>query len=366
MQKSKPTTISKTSKTYSRILIASSVATLIVATPVMAQEKPTFYGAIKTSINQVDNGDESSLNVSSNSTRVGIKGGLDIENKFDIFYQLEVEYDNTEEGEFTGGRNSFIGIKDDFGKIAIGQHDTPVKKIRSNGAVLFSDTIADSRAILSARADEDGTSLDERAKNAIFYKSPQIAEAIEVFVLYSTDNEADYGGDPDRADNNDEDLFSASITYKKDGVYLAVGIEEQSVDGGDDVEITRIGASYKTGELQFGGVFEDADAGDGSPLSRSAFALNGRYNMSSETWVGVQIATADDFDNSSDTGASHISAGIYHKLASPTQVYAVLAMTDNDDNAQFGISQGGIQDRIIADAPGDEVTGISVGIEHKF
>ena len=349
-----------------KFFIAASLTSIAISTSAIAEEKPAFYGAIKTSVNHVDNGDESSLNVSSNSTRVGIKGDLSIENKFDVFYQLEVEYDNTEEGEFIGGRNSFVGIKDDFGQIAIGQHDTPVKKIRGNGAVLFDDTIADSRAILSARATQQGTALDERAKNAIFYKSPTISDAIQVFVLYSTDNEADYGGDPDRADNNDEDLFSASVSYKKDGVYVAVGVEEQSVDGGDDVEITRLGASYKMGEFQFGGVFEDADAGNGNVLTRSAFALNGRYNMSSDTWVGVQFASADDFDGSSDTGATHISGGIVHKLAAPTTVYAVLAMTDNDDNARFGISQGGIQDRIIAAAPGDEVTGISVGIEHKF
>ena len=121
-----------------------------------------FYGAIKSSVNATDDGDESNISVSDNSTRVGVKGGLKLESPHEIVYQFELGLDTTERQAFNSGRNSYIGLKGEFGQVAIGQHDTPYKKVRGNGAEIFDDTIAGSRAIISAIADDDGDHLDVR------------------------------------------------------------------------------------------------------------------------------------------------------------------------------------------------------------
>ena len=277
-----------------------------------------------------------------------------------MVYQLEMEFDTTERSNFNSGRNSFIGAKGSFGKVAVGQHDTPLKKVRGKGAVIFGDTIADARSILSAVADSSGTKLDDRVRNAIFYYSPKFSNT-QVFLLYSADTTS--GG---TTDDNDNDLSSASIVHKNGPLYVGLAYQNKAIAGGDDLTVSRIAFSYKTGALRFGGVAESADAGSNNSLTRDAFALNLRYDVNAKTWAGVQVAQADDYDGSTDTGATNVSFGVYRKLGDKTNVYVVASSTNNDDNAQFGLSQGGIQDKTTAFAAGEKVTGVSTGIEHKF
>ena len=241
----------------------------------------------------------------------------------------------------------------------VGQHDTPFKDVRDHGSVLFTDTVADARSIISAVADSADAKLDDRVRNAIMYYSPKVNNT-QLFILYSADTTA--GG---TTDDNDNDLSSISVIHRHGPLYIGLGYQNKAL-AGDDLTATRVAASYKFGEIQVGGIFETSDAGNNNSLTRDAIALNLRYNLSKKTWAGVQIGQAEEYDGSSDTGATNISLGVVHKLADKTKVYVVASATENDDNAQFGLSQGGIQDKTTAFAPGDTVSGISTGIEHKF
>jgi len=342
------------------------VVSLLAFNTAYAEGSYTLYGAIKASVNATDDGNESANSISDNSTRFGLKGDKDIDENLNAFYQIELGVDVTERTEFNGGgRNSFIGLQCDFGKVMIGQHDTPYKDIRDFGAELFNDTIGGARSIISAVADDNGAKLDNRAKNAIMYKSPEF-DGISLFLLYSTDMKTPSGTAKDGADDNDNDLYSLSATYKLGATYIAIAYEEKSNAGADDTESWRVAASYKFSEFQVGGIVESADNGNGNVLTRDAYSVNGRYNINAKTWAGVQLAMADDYDKSSNTSATNVSVGIMHKLAKPTTVYAVIAATANDNNASFGLAQGGIQDTVVAAAPGDDVTGLSVGVVHKF
>ena len=323
-----------------------------------ASEMPTFYGAFKLSLNSIDDGNDSNLTVSNNDSRVGIKGDHQLPKELKLIYQMEMEFDSTERNGFSSGRNSFAGLNGSFGTFMLGQHDTPLKKIRSHGAELFDDTIAGSRSIISAVSGDTGAKLDDRAKNAVMYFSPSINDT-KLFVLYSTDTNP---GD-EVVDNNDNDLVSVNVIHASGPLYVGIGYQDKTVG---DIQATRLGASYKFGQYQVGGIFETADAGDNNPLTRDAIEVNFRYNMSDSTWAGIQIGQADDYDGSTDTGATNISVGVVHSMDKNTEFYVVASSTDNDDNARFGLAQGGNQDKVIANMPGDRVTGVSTGVAYKF
>ncbi|MGD8560196.1 MAG: porin [Gammaproteobacteria bacterium] len=343
-------------------LINRFIVTIAVtlSTTALAADEFDFYGAFKVSLNTSDDGDESNLSVSNNSSRVGIKGGKSLKDNMNLVYQLEMEFDTTERERFNSGRNSFIGVEGDYGQILAGQHDTPLKDIRAHGADIFGDTIADIRSTISAVADDSGTRLDIRARNAIMYKSPK-ENKTKLFFLYSADRDAN-----DTPDDNSKDLVGISVMHVQGPVYVGLAYENQSVPGAEDIDAIRFAGSYKFGDYQIGAIVESADAGDNNSLTREAYAFNGRYNLTEKTWTGVQLGMVADYDGSSDTGATNISAGISHDLADATSVYAVISQTMNDDNASFGLSQGGIQDTVTAAFPGDDVSGISVGLVHKF
>ena len=346
-------------KTISSIALLLFV--LLYSLTSSANEEYKVYGAIKASVDSTSDGSDTDLSVSNNSTRVGLKGQMKTDINLSLVYQIELGVDVTERSKLDSGRNSYIGIKGDFGRFLIGQHDTPLKDIRIGGTELFNDTLAGSRSIISAVADDGGAKIDNRVKNAIMYYSPSMA-GTQVFLLYSADNSKT----PDSPDDNDADLSGVSVTHKTGGFYIGVGLENKSNPGSVDTEALRIATSFKFNQFQVGAVIESADKGVNDSLTRDAFALNGRYFINKTTWAGIQFAKADSFDGSSNTGATNISAGIQHKLAKPTTVFVVVSSTNNDAGASFGLSQGGVQDAVTAANPGDQVRGLSVGLVHKF
>jgi len=344
-----------------KILVGFVLIQIFSISSVWADDHLEFYGAIKVSLDSTNDGGDTDLSVSNNSTRVGIKGKQNLDNNLKVVYQLELGIDVTERTKIDSGRNSFIGLESSFGKVLLGQHDTPLKDLRAHGAELFNDTLAGSRSMISAISDGSGAKIDNRVKNAIMYYSPKKA-GVQVFLLYSADNSKN----PDSPDNNDNDLYGASVTVQMGPVYVGFGLENKSNPGAVDIEAYRLTGSYKFSSFQFGAILETVDNSNNDTLSRDAFALNGRYNISPKTWVGLQWLIAGDYDGSSNTGGQNYSLGIEHRMAKTTTVFAVLSTTNNDSDASFGLAQGGIQDAVTAATPGDSVSGVSFGIVHKF
>jgi predicted porin len=60
-----------------------------------------------------------------------------------------------------------------------------------------------------------------------------------------------------------------------------------------------------------------------------------------------------------------IALGVDHKLAKNTSVYAVYAGISNDDAAGSGFTNSG-HDGTVAAVTGEDSTGISLGMIHKF
>ena len=76
------------------------------------------------------------------------------------------------------GRNTFIGLKGDWGTVLLGKHDTPLKLV-GRAVDLFGDTMADSRNVM-------GGGSDTRANNVVAYISPSFS-GFSFAAAYSTD-----------------------------------------------------------------------------------------------------------------------------------------------------------------------------------
>lgn len=94
----------------------------------------------------------SAKKVSSNTSRLGLKGSEDLGDGLSAIWQIEqqVNIDDTTCAGGTGTlatRNSFGGLKSDsMGTVLLGRHDTPYK-IATRKLDVFADNLADSRAL---------------------------------------------------------------------------------------------------------------------------------------------------------------------------------------------------------------------------
>jgi predicted porin len=129
-------------------ILAIAVATMAASTAAMADT--TVYGNIHLSLNQADNDvpdADNNLNVSSNTSAIGVKGSEDLGDGMKAIYQLEWEIDiglkpdltpddnkargNDSAGDVGAlkGRDQFVGLKGGLGTIKFGTMSSNYKQM---------------------------------------------------------------------------------------------------------------------------------------------------------------------------------------------------------------------------------------------
>lgn len=322
------------------------------------------YGKIHVSI---DNSDTDGLNddsyqdgvsVSSNSTRVGLKGQYQ-----QVIYQIEqeVRIDDGSKGNFAD-RNSFIGLTGDWGSLRTGIYDTPFKSIGSKWGI-FGDTVGDRRAILGAGY-QSGNQLNERARNMIMYQYDH-DRALEVQAMYAVDPEDD-GTNAGVVDNNKHEMFGAGLWWHFADITLSIAYEDWTghsyiIDG----NAYRIAAVWTYSSHRFGVIYEDIDPSIANEFSRDAFGVNWKWRFIDDWDLRLQYLVADNAANTTGTGGSNISAGTYHELNDKTRLYLAYTASRNDANAKFPAVDGGHGDEVKT-VFGGRPNSLSLGIEFKF
>lgn len=351
------------------IIIAATVAGILLpaSSAFAAQilgDKLEIYGKAHLSIDSSDRDDPSVTNdgvgVSSNSSRLGFKGVLPA-GDFKFIYQVESEirFDEGASGSTLAGRNTYAGLRGGFGQIILGQYDTPFKTVASKWG-LFGDSVGERRAILGASY-SDGNQLNERAKNAIMYTYKN--KALRLDVMYANDPEKGTSG---ATDNIDKNMLSVGLRYKSGPLWL--GIASESWEGqskAGNVDALRVGAKYKFGSVQLGAFYETIDSDNKAQWKRDATGLNAKFKISKKTDIRAQYLVVDDADGTTDTGATKISFGIFHKLDKKAQVYIAYGATDNDANAKFQAVDGGHGDEVKT-VNGGNPSALSLGLIYKF
>ncbi|MGE8571157.1 MAG: porin [Acinetobacter amyesii] len=197
--------------------LAAAIALSLLAGSTFAA--PTFYGEIDASVdylpedNKTGVSDKDVVEISSNSSFLGLKGDEKLTDRLSAVYAIEWAFNSDGEGDDWSKRNRFVGLKDaKLGTLKVGAHDTPLKQL-SSPVDTFNNYVGN-------RADVAGIMTGEnRVDNVVVYESPafKIAEgAIKVNALLATGESSGIKSDKGvvkTAGRGLGDAWSASVVY---------------------------------------------------------------------------------------------------------------------------------------------------------
>lgn len=309
------------------------------------------YGRAHLSGDVLGDGSDYGLNLSSNSSRLGFRAKHEIKPGLEAFVQLEQNVRFDQRGGDFASRDSFAGVRGDWGQFRVGSFDTPGKLLRARVDV-FNDRLGDLRNV--ARNPGSGVDFDQRFRNGMHYRSPSMS-GVTFDLHYSPHNATD------STTENDLQALSAAVSYAGDKVWL--GASYEVIEGAElDPAALRLGATYAVNDQwQLLGFFQHATdllLGD-----RQVFGGGFKYRFGDYAFMAqAHHATENDV---SDTAATMISAGIDYYVARNFTLYSIIGFTDNDDLADFSVSAGG-RDTSVRPELGNRASGLSVGFIYNF
>jgi predicted porin len=322
-------------------MLAITVAAAFAA-PAMADT--TLYGKLHNAIQITDSGADGAgtqTTVSSNSSRIGVKGSEKLTDDLSAIYQIEWGLNSAENGSGLSDRNRYLGLKGSWGALVTGRIDTPEKNV-GRKAELMGDSIGDARAITGRGI------ADARANDVVAYMSPKMGGASFAVAAVHED-----GG-------NQTQGYSANAMYKAGG--LTAGVGHTNVDGAGDT--TRIAGKYDFGAGAVTALIQqDNDLSGVDGADRDVWGIGGMMKTASGA-VKIQHYNAGETGEADNTGASLTAVGYDHNLSKRTTLYARYAQVDNDENANYALG-GGVGDNVPA-AAGDDPSGVALGLIHKF
>lgn len=314
------------------IILMGSVLSVPAAVAASPME---FYGIAHVSIDSISGtGVTKDLQVTSRSSRLGVKGEKNFKGGLQGFYKFEFQYDMADDNngdDFIKSRNMYVGIKDsDLGSLLIGRHDTAMKK--AIGIKIFSDTVAEMTSVMGK-----DVGLYNRTDNTIFYKSNNFGP-VQVMASVSTLE--------DDAANESFDVKSIAVTYKTKNLYVGLANESitsfaaPGIQGQEGSRLTvgytfdsgnKIGAGYESGKYDTG-------------ADHKAYVINGIMKLSDlykvKATIGKRTAVEDE---------TAYGIGFVRDLGDKSELYAIYHINKND-----------------IDTPVNEVKTLSLGMTYVF
>jgi len=349
-------------------VIAAAIAAAVAAPAAMAGA-PTVYGQINMSLDSVSIKDagvtdkqNSGVRVTSNASRVGIKGSEDLGNGLKAIYKIEwgVNVAGEKDGSYKAAeslsaRNAYVGLAGGFGAVLMGRHDTPFKMAQPTDT--FNDGYGDNKPMAGGLGlYSAGGEL--RVSNVLAYVSPSFGGVKFVGALVPKETNGDA-----TKESGISDVYSAALMYgsKKKGLYLSGAVTGASKDATGIKGFTsyRLAAQYTMGALMANVMYQDfdfsgfkADA-DGVFVDGSNWQMNLAYTIGAATLKGKYSAVDYDFKGKKDGSA--YALGVDYSLGKKTTAYIEYVATDNfsPESGSYGVKKS-------------EDTYISVGLLHKF
>lgn len=201
-----------------RQLMALAVGVLFFGSINGVHAGAKIYGRLNVSFGNLDDGADSSTYISSNASRLGLKGSEGLGGALKLVWQIESGIDRAGEnnggdfGDALASRNTYIGVAGGFGVVLVGKYDTPLR-ILGRKVALFRDQIGDSRNLISAA--NGGAGFDLRADNVVAWGSKDLRDFNIMVALVAEDGV------------KDSDAISAHGIYNKGPLMVGVGFENQ-------------------------------------------------------------------------------------------------------------------------------------------
>jgi predicted porin len=345
-------------------------------TPALAMAADVkIYGRAHVSLDYLDDGaDYNEVGLSSNRSRLGFKAEQKLENGMTVFGQIEQEVNfasGSQDGKSVdfATRDTFVGLKGDFGQVRAGRFDSPFKVAR--GPVnFFGSMVGDIRNVTRVSDNK----FDERNENTVEYKSPKFGGGFNVLAALSLHPSTSIPKDATTGEGQDDNkVYDLALTYKEGPVDFAAAYEryeENSAIGAGERDGFRVAAAYKiTPELNFGGLYQylthDLEGTAAKYADAQVFGVAADYKVAPKTYVRGQVFHRDV--DTEDANSTLLAVGVEHRLDKAVRVYANLATMLNDKNADltpwkegrsFGNSVKGAKD--------ENSTALSLGFRYDF
>ncbi len=326
--------------------------------PVQAIEL-NVYGLGHLSVDSVDDGQENSIYVASNSSRLGLNGEHQLTDGMKIIFQYETGIDLTAQGGndgnggaessgqiFTKGRPSYLGVEGHFGTVLAGH--MPFLDQYANDYNLFADQIGDLGNLWEANG------IPGRADNVIYYKTPDFS-GFDAAVTYVPEEGV-----------NDADYYLLKGNYGRENLQL--GVMYTSIGQGEVADNNHTAAAvtlgYSFGQFSVGGGYQsEMDIGGASGNDRDSFSVGGSMEVGEKGKVKAQFAVSSGEGDASD--ATQIAVGYDYIFDEQTTIYIAYANMNNDENVNFSVNGKGHGDKVIP-MMGNDPHAISLGIVYSF
>lgn len=362
-------------KTFARIAGLALLAPLAF-TADAADAPADIYGVLHLSLDHLDNRESDSQYLSTNQSRLGIRGDSALSANTRVLFQYETEVNVTEGGSglFARGRHSFLGVSGPFGTVRGGNLDSPFKALFDRSH-FFTARLGDPGNIIAGAGVtwEDGIGPADapghlrRHSNALDYTTPEW-QGLSLTVM----------GTPEQGTSSGQ-AGAWMVRWQQPSFQLAAGCEHsrsgQFADGDRSQTTRQVLAQYREGPLNLIAIFQDHQRISGQS-DRDAYS--GLIGMGYRVVPGLelqgQIAHFDD-----DRGSAHDSTlyaiGVEHAVNPRARVYLNYAQVRNGELAGRSVAgqshapppgPDSSRARMLDVADGDNQWGLSAGIIHAF
>jgi predicted porin len=293
-------------------LIVASTFTL----PAMAEV--IVYGKANVSWQNADEADESKMELVSNASRIGLKGGEQINDGlkaiYQFEYQTEVDDGKTKDNQTFSQRNIYVGLQGSGGTIIGGHFDTPVKMAQEK-VDLFNDLEGDIAYLL------DG---ENRVSNMVQYTTPLFMDKkLAINIAHASAESASL-----------DDGQSVSVTYTGSAFYAALATEQDVSAQG--LDITRLVGRYTWSNFQLGLLLEQSD-GDVADYDADAWLASFKYAATDKLALKAQYGDAGvevlDQNVVVNEDATQLNLGVDYLLSKNTTVFGYYTKEEVKDGA---------------------------------
>jgi predicted porin len=325
------------------------------ALPLSSFAEVTVYGKANVSLQNADeynlaaDDNESTIELVSNASRIGLKGSEEINSSLKAIYQFEYQTevdDGNNGGQTFGQRNIYVGLQGTGGTIIGGKFDTPVKVLQEK-VDLFNDLEGDIAFLL------DG---ETRSNNIVQYTTPLFADSLAINVAYVSSENPDV-----------DDGKSVSITYTTPTFYIGVATEQDVsttlIAGAQNLlDISRVATRLTLGSVQLGALYETSES-DVGEYEADGWLVSAKLNATDALAFKVQYGNAGDDEltatNMLDGDDMQLNVGVDYLLSKNTMIFAYYTQEETEDTSTVILTD-------VATTTETDNSWLGVGMELKF
>ena len=270
-----------------------------------------------------------------------------------LFWKLESDIDVSGERGELKSRNRYVGLSHNLGKLIAGYHDSPHKSLGGKAGV-FHDTIGERRGILGAA--NGSNKMNIRGKNSVLYISPKFSN-VEWRVMRSAGDDTDSSLD-------EHPMLASSLVFDNKQFYVGLSYEDQSKPS-VDAKGLRIVSGVNIQKSKINIVYEQMTSDTNDAFERNAYGISVDHPLK-KLHLKAQVFVAEDYKNTSDSGAMLWAIGAEYKLDKTVSFYGLVAGVENDDNSHIPLAGSGHGEKYSVANDGDSLLGTSMGMVYKF